>query len=350
MASRMKDVAERAGVSVTTVSHVINRTRPVAPETRRRVQEVIRSMNFYKNAHARRLARGGSDFLGLIVSDIANPFFPEIIKSFETAALERGFDLLLYNTNYDPERSRAAIQKMIENEVRGVAVITSEIGAHAKPELESHHVAVVFLDLGPVGNLMSNIRVDYPRGIFQAINHLHDLGHREFGFLAGPQHLRSAVIRRKAFTEALDQWGLPSHRMREGNHKVDGGVAAVRSLLQEPNFPTAVLCSNDLTAIGAMSELQRQGLRVPEDVSVVGFDDIDFAAMSHPPLTTIRLSRDRVGTLAFKALDALLRSNAKQGEEYVVETDLIVRQSTGPARGAAVLSVAEPAAIGSHTG
>ena len=128
MTSRMKDVAERAGVSVTTVSHVVNKTRQVAPETRRRVLEVIRDTNFYKNVHARRLARGGSDFFGLIVSDIGNPFFPEIIKSFETAALDRGFDLLLCNTNYDPHRTQAAVRKMIENKVRGVAVMTSELG------------------------------------------------------------------------------------------------------------------------------------------------------------------------------------------------------------------------------
>ena len=332
MTSRMKDVAERAGVSVTTVSHVVNKTRQVAPETRRRVLEVIRDTNFYKNAHARRLARGGSDFFGLIVSDIGNPFFPEIIKSFETAALDRGFDLLLCNTNYDPHRTQAAVRKMIENEVRGVAVMTSELGTALAEELAAHHVAVVFLDLGPVRTLMSNIRVDYSKGIFQAINHLHDHGHKEFTFIAGPQNLRSAVTRRKAFSDALGQWGLPSHRTLEGNHKVDGGIAAVRNLLGHPNLPTAILCSNDLTAIGAMRALQEAGVRVPQEVSVVGFDDIDFALLAHPPLTTISLSRDRLGKLAFEALDKLLRSKGRQGAEYVVETQLVIRQSTAPAR------------------
>lgn len=332
MAIRMKDVAERAGVSVTTVSHVLNRTRHVAPETRRKVLEVIRDLNFYKNVHARRLARGGSDFLGLIVSDIGNPFFPEIIKSFETAALERGFDLLLCNTNYDPHRTQAAVRKMIENKVRGVAVMTSELAGDLAEEMAAHHVAVVFLDLGQVRTLMSNIRVDYSKGIFQAINHLRELGHKGFAFIAGPQNLRSAVTRRKAFIDALDQWGLPSQRTVEGTHKVDGGIAAVRKLLHQPSFPTAILCSNDLTAIGAMSALRSTGLRVPEDVSVVGFDDIDFAVLAHPPLTTIRLSRERLGKLAFQALDELLRSKGRQGAEYVVDTQLIVRESTACAR------------------
>lgn len=328
---RMQDVAERAGVSITTVSHVINKTRLVAPETRRRVLEVIRQLDFYKNAHARRLARGGSDFFGLIVSDIANPFFPEIIKAFESAALARGFDLLLCNTNYDPHRTHVAVGKMIENEVRGVAVMTSEIDTSVAQDLSAHHVAVVFLDVGPVRTMVSNIHVDYSRGIFQAIDHLHGLGHSEFVFIAGPQNLRSAVTRRKAFTDALRQWGLPAHRTLEGNHRVDGGLAAARSLFEHPRLPTAILCSNDLTALGAMRALYERGVRVPEDVSVVGFDDIDFALVAHPPLTTIRLSRELLGTLAFQALEKLLRSKTHRGAEYVVETELIIRQSTAVA-------------------
>lgn len=332
MPTRMKDVAKRAGVSTTTVSHVINSTRPVAPETRRRVLEVINALSFYKNVHARRLARGGSDFFGLVVSDIANPFFPEMIKSFEAAALEVGFDLLLCNTNYDPSRTAAAVRKMIENKVRGVAMMTSEFSTILAEELAAHHVDVVFLDVGPVKNLMSNIRVDYSKGIFEAIRHLRDLGHNEFAFLAGPQDLRSAVIRRKAFADALAQCGLPSHRTIEGNHKVDGGVSAVRTLLGQANFPTAILCSNDLTAIGAMSALREAGVEVPEDVSVVGFDDIYFARLTNPPLTTVSLSREQLGKLAFEALQKMSRSKRHRGSEYVMGTTLVVRQSTAPAR------------------
>ncbi len=333
MQAGMRDVAKKAGVSVTTVSHVINKTRRVAPETRRRVLEVIRQLNYYKDAHARRLARGHSDFFGLIVSDIGNPFFPEIIKSFETSALQKGFDLLFCNTNYDPERTEAAVRKMIENKVRGVAVMTSEFEPNLAEELAAHQVAAVFYyDLGPVGKNMSKIRVDYSQGIYQAIDHLRALGHREFAFLAGPQTLRSAVIRRKAFIDALQQWGLPSDRTLEGNHKVDGGMRAVQSLLAEPSLPTAILCSNDLTAIGAMKALAEAGVRIPEDVSVVGFDDIDFARLAHPPLTTVSISHESLGTLAFEALAKMLRSKRREGAEYVVETQLVTRESTAAAR------------------
>jgi LacI family transcriptional regulator len=328
----MKDVAERAGVSVTTVSHVVNRTRPVAPETLRRVESAIEELNFYKNVHARRLARGGSDFLGLIVSDIANPFFPELIKSFEAAALECGFDLLLFNTDYHLHRTEAAVRKMIENKVRGVAVMTSEFAPGLAEDLEANHVSVVFLDHGDVRDFVSDIRVDYSSGISDAIRHLFDLGHRDFAFIAGPQNLKSAVIRRKAFIETVSRWGMTSHRTLESNHKVEGGVEAVKVFLAQPNFPTAILCSNDLTAIGALSALHQAGLKIPDDVSVVGFDDIFFASVTHPPLTTVSLSRARLGQLAFEALERMLHHKTHRGAEYVVETRLLVRQSTGPSR------------------
>ena len=312
MTMRMKDVADRAGVSVSTVSHVLNKTRLVAPETSQRVLTAIRDLNYYQDAHARHLARGRSNFFGLIVSDIGNPFFPEIIKSFETSALAQGFDLLLCNTNYDPARTVGAVRKMIENKVRGVAVMTSEFGPDLVGELTTHHVAVVFLDLGPVRSFVANIRVDYAQGIHEAIDHLFGLGHRSIAFIAGPQKLRSAVIRREAFTLALREHGLPAHRTVEGNHQVDGGAAGAKALLSCRPLPTAILCSNDLTAIGATRELMAAGVSVPEEVSVVGFDDIDLACFTHPPLTTVSLPRCEIGKLAFKALNKILRSKPKR--------------------------------------
>ena len=344
MPGRMEDVAKKAGVSVTTVSHVVNKTRHVAPETRRRVQEAIRELNYYKDAHARHLARGRSDFFGLILSDIGNPFFPEVVKGFEAAGLEKGFDLLLFNTNYDPGRTEAAVRRMIENKVRGVAVMTSEWGSSLAEDLAAHQVAVVFLDLGPVGEYTSNIQVNYSGGIYQAIDHLRKLGHHDFCFIAGPQALRSAVTRRKAFVDALNQWNLPSHLTLEGNHKVDGGIRAVQTLLDRRPLPTAILCSNDLTALGALKALAEAGVTVPEDVSVVGFDDIDFAQFAHPALTTVNLSRERLGQLAFDALGKILKSKSHEGARYVVETQLMVREST------AVANISADKAPHSHAG
>ncbi|MGA2984215.1 MAG: LacI family DNA-binding transcriptional regulator [Terriglobia bacterium] len=328
----MKDVAKQAGVSVATVSHVMNKTRYVGPETQQRVLEAIRELRYYKDASARQLARGRSDVFGLIVSDVENPFFPEIFKSFESAALRKGFHVLLFNTNYEVTRSEKAIRTLIENRARGVVMMTSESIPETIQELETREIPAVFLNVGQVRAFMSNIRVDYRQGISQAIDHLHSLGHRAFSLIAGPYNLSSAVTRRAAFIDALYQKGLHFEHIHEGNHRADGGADAVTKMLQQARFPTALLCSNDLTAIGAMSALHHHGVRIPEDVSVVGLDDITFSSHTYPPLTTIRISRERLGKLAFEELERILRSKRRQGRECVEQTQLIVRGSTGRAR------------------
>ena len=334
MAIQMKDVAKRAGVSVTTVSHVMNKTRYVAPETRRRVLRIIRELHYHKDAHARRLAVGHSDLFGLIVSDIENPFYPEIVKSFESAALDSGCDLLLSNTNYDAKRTQAAVHKMIENKVRGVAIMTSEVGFGSvlAEKLVANQVALVSLDLGQAGPYMSNIRINYGAGIIQATEHLCDLGHKDIAFIAGPQTLRSAVIRRSAFIEGMTRRGLPALRVLEGDHKGEGGILAARSLLSQDPLPTAIICSNDLTAIGALGALREAGVQVPEEISIVGFDDIYFVRIAFPPLTTVSPSGQPLGKLAFDALQSILRSKNRGGTEYIVEPRLVIRKSTARAR------------------
>lgn len=332
MPYKMKDVAEHAGVSTTTVSHVINKTRFVSPKTRKRVQQAIRELRFYRDAHAGRLSSGQSDFLGLIVSDITNPFFPELIRGFESSAIRRHFDTLLCDTNYDPRRTEAGVRMMIENKVRGVAVMTSEFAPHLAEDFTANGVAVVFLDLGIAGRYTANIRVDYTQGVHQAIKHLHGLGHRDIVFISGPRHLRSARVRHEAFVSALLSFGINSERTIEGNHKVDGGMDAVRTLINQNKVPTAISCSNDLTALGAIAALREAGLRVPQDISVIGFDDIYFASLATPPLTTVTIHRRHIGELAFEALRGILRTKKRQGDEYTVKTELVVRESTAPPR------------------
>lgn len=328
MHTGIKDVARRAGVSVATVSHVLNKTRYVAPETQQRVIQVVQELKYYKNAHARRLARGHSDFFGLIISDIENPFFPELIKSFETEAAKQGLDLLLCATNYDAHRTQAIVRMMIENMVRGVAVMTVSVAPAIAAELKAAHIPAVFLSLGLVQPYLSNIRVDYTTGTAQAIEYLCGLGHRSFSLIAGPQDRPSSLMYQDAFTQALKQRHLSADQIIVGNNTVEGAAEAVRRLLTQSNLPTAILCSNDLTAIGAILTLQEAGLQVPKDVSVVGSDDIQFAHLWRPALTTIRLPRDTLGKLAFSALERMLHLKRRSGAEYVLETELIVRQST----------------------
>ena len=325
----MKDVADRCGVAESTVSHVINGTRFVSPEVREKVLRAMSDLHYHGNAHARRLARGSSDFLGLIISDIENPFFPGLIKAFESAAIRHGYDVLLSTTNYDPIRTEASFRKMIENKAPGVAVMTSRVDPSTAGVLERNGVAAVFLDSGDVGPTCSNVRLNYAKGANEAINYLYNLGHRRFAFIAGPQNRPSHVAYRQAITSALHETGLKPHTL-EGQNDVEGGDRAVQEILTGRNFPTAILCSNDLTAIGALRALIRAGIRVPEDVSIVGADDIPFAALTQPPLTTVRIPREKLGELAFDVLLRMLREK-QPGSESLLDTELVIRHSTGGA-------------------
>jgi LacI family transcriptional regulator len=329
----MRDVAQHAGVSISTVSHIINNTRPVAPQTRERVLEAIRELKYHKNVIGRRLARGRSDSFGLIISDIENPFFGELIRSFEAAVQDRGWDVLLCTTGYDRERARKAVQRMIENQVQGVAVMTSQLDSTLVDELVELDIPVVRLDAGPIGALRSNIRVDYSTGALQALTCLRDLGHRSIGLIAGPLSRVSSRTYRGVMLEAAERLDLPPVRVVEAaNTFTDGGEGGMRALLSEGDPPTAVLCHNDLAAFGAIRALVEAGLKVPDDVSVIGGDDIAFARYGTPALTTVRIPRDRLGRLAYEALDRMIRTKRRLATEVSLSTNLIVRESTGPAR------------------
>ena len=326
----MRDVAARCGVSESTVSHVLNRTKAVSDETREKVEKVLLELNFHRDADARRLARGHSNFLGLIISDIENPFYPGLIKAFESAALARGFDVLLCTTNYDSDRTDAAFRKMIENKTPGVAVMTSRVDPRMAKYLSDRGVASVFLDSGGPGPLKSDIRVDFRKGVNGAVRYLHNMGHRDFALIAGPRNRASHAAYRAAVEAALAELGLKV-RIVEGNNDAAGGAAAVQSLLTGQPFPTAVLCSNDVTAISATRELFRCGLKVPADVSVVGADDIPFASLTQPPLTTVRIPREDLGRRALELLDDLLKSKGRTAAAAVLETELVIRESTASA-------------------
>jgi DNA-binding LacI/PurR family transcriptional regulator len=330
--SSIKDVAREAAVSTATVSHVINNTRFVSEEVRARVLAAVERCGYYPNAHARSLASGRSQTFGLVVSDLSNPFFPELVKSIEAAAFERGYDVMLSNTNYDPDRTSHYIRRFIERKVAGVVVMTSELDTALVGELASRDVSVVFLDLGKPGVHMSNLTVNYEVGIEEAIGHLVSLGHSEIAFVSGPERLRSAARRLEAFRASMRRH-LPGARLRfyPGDFKLEGGRRAAAEILAGRERPTAVLAANDLMALGVMVELRSAGLSIPGDISVVGFDDIAFAALAEPPLTTICLPRVELGRRAVEALMTNVEHPERRGVQVNIPTYLITRASTGPA-------------------
>lgn len=325
----IKKVAEHAKVSTATVSRLINKTSYISPETAEKVWSAIEELGYYPNVNARGLASGRSLLLGLIVSDIVNPFFPELVKSFEESAMEQGYEIITANTNYDPARTALRVRQLIERRVDGVAVMTSEMDQSLIDELATRGIPIVFLDTGKVRENISNVRIDYEQGIREAVNHLLELGHRRIGFISGPLDLKSARIRRSAFLKFLKNQGIIEKKelVTMGNYRIGGGKEAMTKLLKLKERPTAVLASNDLTAIGALQALRTHGLRVPEDLSLIGFDDIDLAQSTDPPLTTINVSRSKVAKSAFELLFASISGKTVEKELHV-ETNLVIREST----------------------
>ncbi len=328
----MREVARRAGVSLATVSRVLNNSEYVSEETRRSVLEVVGELSYFKNVHARRLATGRSDLFGLVISEIANPFFPEIIRGYQATAWSRGSDVLLCNTEYDRERTKMVIRKLRESDVRGVAIVTSAVDQSMASELTDAGIPLVFCNSDPATRLVGNIRIEYEHGVKKAIQHVVELGHRRSAVIAGPAENRTAVTIKNALVSGLTARGLKPVCVLESNYRVDAGASAVREVLSRPEIPTVVFCGNDLIAMGAMSALEESGVRVPEDVSVLGIDDIFFAFLAGPPLTTISVPREQLGVKAFEALDAMLKAKRQKGSNYTLATDLVVRRSTASAR------------------
>lgn len=328
----IRDVARRAKVSTATVSRVISGIDVVKPKTKERVLNAAEALRYVPNSNARSLSLGRSRLFGLLISDVTNPFFPDLIKTFTELAEKNGYGAIVSHTNYDSERMGRTIQRMMEQKVEGVAIMTSEINEPAIRLLRDHKVPLVFLNYAeaPKYSNMSEIKVDYELGIHEAIDHLVELGHKRIAFISGPQELRSAAWRRTFFLKTMEEKGLPvnSQTLVLGNHRVDGGYQAMQKLLALKKQPTAVLASNDLTAFGAISAIYAAGLQVPGDISIVGYDDIEISGSYNPPLTTVQLSRVEIATRAFEALfDATKGAKAGKASE-AVPTKLVVRGST----------------------
>jgi len=333
----IRTVARLANVSIATVSRTMNRVPTVNPKLAKRVWEVIDKLDYFPNTQARALVSGRSRLFGLIVSEITNPFFPELIQGFEDIAVEHGYEILVSSTNHDPKKMSHCIRRMLERKVEGVAVMTFGIEEPLLEQLAKRKVPMVFIDVAPERPGISLLRVDYHHGIRQGVQHLAALGHRDIAFISGPKSLHSAQSRTSAFSKSLKECGLSPNPawIIEGDHTLEGGVATMERLLKMKPLPTAVMCSNDMTAIGVLHELYRAGLRVPDDFSVIGFDDIHIAAVTIPPLTTVQMSRFDLARSAFNALRVHVEATEENEtkREYRIQTDLVVRESTGFPRG-----------------
>ena len=328
----IRQIAKHARVSTATVSRVINRVPTVNAQLAKRVWSVIEELGYYPNTQARALVSGRSRIFGLIISEITNPFFPEIVQVFETIAVQRHYEILLTSTENDPKRMKSAVRRMIERRVEGVAILTFGMEEPLLEGLTVRNVPLVFVDVGPPGPRISNIRIDYQHGIRQAVQHLAALRHERIAFITGPLRLKSAATRRQAFLQSMQEIGIEPNMdlVIEGNHTMEGGMEAFSRLLAGRVRPTAVMCSNDMTAIGVMRRSHDAGISIPRELSVIGFDDIRLAQFVIPPLTTVQMSQAELARLAFNALmtDVEREVPIPSGSEYVLKTNLVLREST----------------------
>jgi LacI family transcriptional regulator len=266
----------------------------------------------------------------LIVSDIRNPFFPDLIEHFESLAVHYGIDVTFANTGYSQDRLLNGISRLLERSVDGLAVLTSEVSQAAIEKIRKSGVRVVFLNQPSLAAGLHNITIDYVRGFSDAVAHLRMLGHKRIGFVAGPSTLSSAVRRHQAFLTAMR-----THKLRfdgewlfQGDHKTTGGQFAAERIFSMKKPPTAVICSNDMTAIGLLHTTHRLGYSVPSDLSLIGFDDLFLSEIVQPALTTLHLSRQDIATRAFYALQGS-NDQSMEPKTTVILPRLIVRASTG---------------------
>jgi len=331
----LQDIAKAANVSTATVSRAINRVPNVDPVLARRVWRVIEQVGYYPNKHARALVSGHSRILGLVVSEITNPFFPEIVQTFTELGISHNYEVLLSFLPEDSGLIGRAARQMIERRVDGVAILTFGREEGLVEVFRRQNLPMVAVDIDSEGPLC--LRVDYQHGIRQAVQHLAALGHERIAFIGGPATLKTAQMRRIAFLECMREIDLVVSLdfVVEGDHTMEAGMKSISALALLPERPSAVVCSNDMTAIGVMRQAFELAIEVPRDLSVVGFDDIRLAQFMTPPLTTVQMSQTEIANTAFRALLECVTNepNQKAKEPYSINTNLVLRRSTALAPG-----------------
>ncbi len=331
MANRVSivDVARQANVSLMTVSRVVRNKEDVSPATRERVLKVIKELGYRPNGIARGLVTKRTGTFGLVMPDVANPFFSDIALAVENAAFAKSYNVFLCNTGEDPKREQDMLQLLQEKRVDGIILCSSRMEESQLRTLVDQYPAVVLtsrrLPDAPVGCVL----VNHQKGGYDATRFLAECGHQHIGFLAGPPISRGGHERQIGYRNAIDAVRLKDNPAYQMNcyPTIEGGQKAAAALLHQNPQLTALFCYNDLVAVGALRAILEMGRRVPEDVAIVGFDDIPLAALVTPALTTCRVARYELGVQATRLLLNQLHSEGDTSEEILLEPELVIRQS-----------------------
>jgi LacI family transcriptional regulator len=327
----IKDVVQAAGVSITTVSHTINHTRPVSEELRERVLRAMQQLDYRPNVLARGLRMGETKTIGLIVPDNTNPFFAEIARTIESTGFQHGYSVILCNSDGDAEKQHTYVRVLATKQVDGIIFISTGRSSGDLRYLAGDGIQVVIVDRDAPDLAVDVVLVDNEQGGYDATRHLLDLGHRRIACIAGPPDLVPSALRMQGYFRALAEAELeqPVDFVVGGGFVLAGGELAAVALLGRPAPPTAIFVCNDMMAIGAIRGARACGVRVPEDLSIVGFDDIPLAVAVVPALTTIAQPTAELARLATELLLRRLQGQAADAlrERIVLPARLIVRES-----------------------
>lgn len=327
----MRDIAEHAGVSLSTVSHVVNETRYVSDDVRHRVLSAMVELDYRPNELARSLRRGQTNTIGLILPDSANPYFAEIGQSIELAAFENNFSVILCNTEGSVEREDLYVDVLRKKQVDGIIFVAAGERSDSVRDLIKRQFPVVLIDRQQPGIELAAVHVDNYSGGQEATQHLIDLGHTRVACITGPHNITPSADRVTGYLNALEEAGLPvdEQLIEPGTFRASSGYAATLKLLQLPDPPTAIFACNDMMAIGVLRAAAETGRRVPDDLAIVGFDDVELASYTIPPLTTVAQPTDEMGQKAVEMLLGAVKDKRHPRQSTILKAELVVRASSG---------------------
>ena len=328
----IREVAESAGVSYATVSHVINNTRVVSPETRQRVLDAMAELNYRPNALARSLRQGKTNTLGLVLPDSANPFFAEISRSIEDEAFNKGYSVFLCNTELDTQRELFYVDVLSKKQVDGIIFVAAGDQTDSLDFLAREGMPVVMIDRNVPNVQVDAVLTDHQLGGFLATQHLIQLGHSRIACIAGTSSITPSAERITGYRNALEQAGIPLEEklVIRGDYHAQSGMEITHSLLKMDPQPTAIFALNDLMALGALRAAAEDGCSIPRDLAVVGYDDLELSQFTNPPLTTIAQPKKEIGVQAVSLLVERISQNNRPPRRLVLPPELIVRRSTQP--------------------
>ncbi|HIF5856442.1 substrate-binding domain-containing protein [Vibrio parahaemolyticus] len=327
----MKDIAKLAGVSTSTVSHVINKTRFVSEEISERVNNAAKELNYYApSALARSLKVNRTKTIGMLVTTSTNPFFGEVVKGVERSCYHKGYSLILCNTEGDNERMRQSINTLLQKRVDGLILMCSSLEGERIDVFERYpDIPVVVMDWGPMLFTSDKIQDNSLRGGYLAVKYLIDCGHTEIGCITGPLIKHQAQMRYEGYKRAMNEAGLEfnANWIIESDFECEGGYQAFKKMAERGTLPSSIFVSNDMMAMGVINAANELGIKVPDDLSIIGYDDIHIAKFMSPSLTTIHQPKYRLGQAAVETLVRRLDDKSNEAQVVQLEPTLVIRNS-----------------------